>query len=47
MHGFWPALIDVHCKGGNDYEIFEDPRTIGHAVSSPEDTVRLLKELFF
>jgi len=24
--------------GGNDHEIFEDSRTIGHSVSSPEDT---------
>ncbi|PCH44388.1 eukaryotic phosphomannomutase [Wolfiporia cocos MD-104 SS10] len=33
-------------KGGNDYEIYTDSRTIGHAVSSPADTARLLKELF-
>lgn len=32
--------------GGNDHEIFEDPRTIGHKVSSPEDTRRMLSELF-
>uniref|UniRef100_V9L7Y1 Phosphomannomutase n=1 Tax=Callorhinchus milii TaxID=7868 RepID=V9L7Y1_CALMI len=32
--------------GGNDHEIFQDPRTIGHTVASPEDTVRLCKELF-
>jgi len=32
--------------GGNDYEIFTDPRTIGHAVNSPDDTIRLLKQLF-
>ncbi|RVE48898.1 hypothetical protein evm_006468 [Chilo suppressalis] len=25
-------------KGGNDYEIFSDKRTIGHKVMSPEDT---------
>lgn len=31
--------------GGNDYEIYSDPRTIGHKVSSPEDTQRQLKEL--
>lgn len=34
-------------KGGNDYEIFSDDRTIGHTVTSPEDTARILKELFF
>lgn len=38
---------DKSYKGGNDYEIYEDPRTIGHAVKSPEDTQRILKELFF
>ncbi|EJD07509.1 eukaryotic phosphomannomutase [Fomitiporia mediterranea MF3/22] len=32
--------------GGNDYEIFSDSRTIGHSVTSPEDTARILKELF-
>ncbi|XP_061830463.1 phosphomannomutase 1-like isoform X1 [Nerophis lumbriciformis] len=26
--------------GGNDYEIYNDPRTIGVAVCSPEDTAR-------
>ncbi|EAU90153.2 hypothetical protein CC1G_05691 [Coprinopsis cinerea okayama7 len=34
-------------KGGNDYEIFSDPRTIGHTVTSPADTTRQLEELFF
>jgi phosphomannomutase len=33
--------------GGNDYEIYEDKRTIGHTVTSPEDTAKLLDELFF
>jgi len=37
---------DKTYKGGNDYEIFTDPRTIGHAVSSPADTLRILSELF-
>lgn len=32
--------------GGNDYEIFTDPRTIGHAVDGPADTMRIVKELF-
>ena len=31
---------------GNDYEIYEDPRTIGHAVTCPEDTMAELKKLF-
>ncbi|SCZ87787.1 BZ3500_MvSof-1268-A1-R1_Chr2-3g05255 [Microbotryum saponariae] len=33
-------------KGGNDYEIYTDPRTIGHSVESPADTIRELKKLF-
>lgn len=33
-------------KGGNDHEIFEDERTIGHRVRTPEDTERILRELF-
>jgi phosphomannomutase len=37
---------DKTYKGGNDYEIYEDPRTIGHSVTSPDDTARELKELF-
>ena len=32
--------------GGNDYEIYEDPRTIGHSVTKPEDTIAELKKLF-
>lgn len=34
-------------KGGNDYEIFNDPRTIGFTVSCPNDTARRCRELFF
>jgi len=37
---------DKTYKGGNDYEIFEDKRTVGHSVDGPEDTMRILKELF-
>lgn len=32
--------------GGNDHEIYEDHRTIGHGVKDPDDTMRQLKELF-
>lgn len=32
--------------GGNDYEIYSDPRTIGHSVTDPDDTIKQLKELF-
>ncbi|KAI9700543.1 MAG: Phosphomannomutase [Bogoriella megaspora] len=37
---------DKTMKGGNDYEIYEDPRTIGHSVVDPDDTVKQLKEMF-
>lgn len=33
-------------EGGNDWEIFTDKRTIGHSVSSPDDTIKILNELF-
>ncbi|KAJ0395929.1 hypothetical protein P43SY_009334 [Pythium insidiosum] len=32
--------------GGNDFEIFTSDRTIGHSVKCPEDTLKLLDELF-
>ncbi|KAJ8254354.1 hypothetical protein COCON_G00209660 [Conger conger] len=34
-------------RGGNDYEIFNDPRTIGFTVYSPSDTARQCRDLFF
>ncbi|KAK3677774.1 Phosphomannomutase 1 [Recurvomyces mirabilis] len=37
---------DKTFKGGNDNEIFEDSRTIGHTVQNPEETMVQLKELF-
>ncbi|KAK5134299.1 hypothetical protein LTR08_006728 [Meristemomyces frigidus] len=33
-------------KGGNDYEIYEDSRTVGHSVKDPADTMAQVKELF-
>ncbi|KAL8781142.1 MAG: hypothetical protein Q9213_006142 [Squamulea squamosa] len=33
-------------KGGNDYEIYEDSRTVGHAVNNPEETMKILREMF-
>lgn len=33
-------------QGGNDYEIFESDKTIGHTVASPEDTLRICKDLW-
>jgi len=38
---------DKTFEGGNDYEIFSSGRTIGHTVTSPEDTIAQLKKLFF
>lgn len=37
---------DKSYEGGNDYEIYNDPRTIGHAVNTPEDTIKILKDIF-
>ncbi|KAI1733362.1 eukaryotic phosphomannomutase, partial [Xylaria scruposa] len=37
---------DCTFEGGNDAEIYEDSRTIGHTVKGPKDTMRQLKELF-
>jgi phosphomannomutase len=31
--------------GGNDYEIFNDPRVIGHKVSTYSDTIRICKQI--
>merc|ERR1739838_975328 len=36
---------DKTAQGGNDHEIFEDPRTVGHTVTGPEDTKEQLKQL--
>lgn len=38
---------DKTFEGGNDFEIFTHPRVKGHTVTSPEDTVAQLTELFF
>ncbi|KAJ1097863.1 hypothetical protein NDU88_002979 [Pleurodeles waltl] len=38
---------DKTMPGGNDYEIYADPRTVGYSVASPEDTKRTCEELFF
>jgi phosphomannomutase len=34
---------DKTYAGGNDHEIFEDARTIGHTVVSPEDTMQQVR----
>jgi len=33
-------------KGGNDYEIFHDDNTVGHTVTSPQDTIAQVTKLF-
>ncbi|KAF2710302.1 phosphomannomutase-like protein [Pleomassaria siparia CBS 279.74] len=38
---------DKTYEGGNDWEIYSDPRTVGHSVKNPEDTYAQIKELFF
>lgn len=35
---------DKTFEGGNDYEIFSDSRTIGHTVTNPADTARILRD---
>jgi len=37
---------DKTFEGGNDYEIFTSERTIGHTVTSPEDTKEQCAKLF-
>ena len=37
---------DKTFEGGNDYEIFNDPRTVGHTVTGPEDTAAQLRKMF-
>lgn len=46
MGGVVGVDVQQTYKGGNDYEIFTDERTIGHTVTCPEDTIKLLDELF-
>eukprot|EP01024_Parvocaulis_polyphysoides_P024610 TRINITY_DN2250_c0_g1_i2.p2 TRINITY_DN2250_c0_g1~~TRINITY_DN2250_c0_g1_i2.p2 ORF type:complete len:244 (-),score=58.84 TRINITY_DN2250_c0_g1_i2:201-932(-) len=37
---------DKTYQGGNDYEIFSSERTIGHTVTSPQDTIKQCTEIF-
>ena len=36
----------TQCRGGNDHEIFESPKTVGHTVTAPKDTIAQCRELF-
>lgn len=38
---------DKTYEGGNDWEIYNSPLTIGYTVKEPRDTERILQELFF
>jgi len=38
---------DKTSPGGNDHAIFADPRTKGHTVTSPEDTIQQVSDIFF
>jgi len=37
---------DKTFPGGNDYEIFTHPDVQGHSVKTPDDTMRIMKEIF-
>jgi phosphomannomutase len=37
---------DKTYQGGNDWEIYDDKRTVGHSVKNPDDTMAQLKKLF-
>lgn len=42
------TTLSASCvQGGNDFEIYADPRTVGHSVVSPQDTVQRCREIFF
>lgn len=42
-----PWMMCGILQGGNDFEIFAHPRTIGHTTTGPEDTLRQASALFF
>lgn len=37
---------DKTYEGGNDYEIYTSPRTIGHSVKNPDETMAICKSTF-
>lgn len=49
---FVDHIKDIHFfgdktyQGGNDYEIYESPRTIGHSVRNPDETMTICRDLF-
>jgi hypothetical protein len=48
LHSLMLTLVLIHAllQGGNDYEIFTSEKTIGHTVTSPDDTRKQCTELF-
>lgn len=38
--------VCICAQGGNDYEIFSSEKTVGHTVTSPDDTQKQCTELF-
>ena len=46
MYLYVLTFIIKYYQGGNDYEIYSHDKVIGHAVTSPEDTITQLEELF-
>ena len=42
----WQLLRRVRAQGGNDFEIFSSPKTVGHTVTSPTDTIEQCTKLF-
>lgn len=49
---FVDHIKDIHFfgdktyEGGNDYEIYESSRTVGHSVKNPEETMSICRDLF-
>lgn len=37
---------DKTYEGGNDYEIYNDPRVVGYSVNSPNETIEICKKEF-
>lgn len=37
---------DKTFEGGNDYQIYSDPRVTGHSVTGPDETAKIVKKLF-
>jgi len=38
---------DKTFQGGNDFEIYDSPDTVGHSVTGPDDTIRQIRAAFY